>query len=152
MDSDLALDKFNSLMSMGPDFEALRKEILNRFNENIIAHMDRDVEFIIDDLDEGFFSMSNAEITYPSKIEQREQFTRYLNSTTFSEYSSLMEPEIGFSDDGSIAWGNYKVRVKGETRNENGSKSNLDFVCAWLWLFRRVDDRWVRIGEVSSWK
>ena len=110
------------------------------------------MEFIIDDLGEDFFSMSNAEITYPSKMEQREQFTRYLNSTTFSEYTSLMEQEIGFSDDGSVAWGNYKVKVKGETLNEDGTRSNLDFVCAWLWLFRRVDDRWMRIGEVSSWK
>ena len=36
-DSALTLDKFNSLMGMGPDFEALRKEILTRFNENINA-------------------------------------------------------------------------------------------------------------------
>jgi hypothetical protein len=137
---------------MDLDFDAMRKEILNRFNENIKAHIDGNAEFIIDDLGEGFFSMSNAEIAYPSKKEQREEYTRYLNSTTFSEYASVMEPEIGFSDDGSVAWGTFKVKVKGETLSGNGSKSSLDFVCAWLWLFRRVDDRWVRIGEVSSWK
>ena len=130
----------------------MRSELLERFRKNIEAHHLKDVEFIIDDLHDDFFSMSGGEITYPTREEQRERFTRYLNSTSFSEYSSLMEPEIEFSDDGSVAWGKYKVKVKGETANEDGSISQLDFVCAWLWLFRRVDGKWMRIGEVSTWK
>ena len=128
----------------------LREELLDRFYRNIQAHWDKDVEFIVDDLGEGFFSISGGEITHPPKEEQWAGFTRYLNNTTFSEYASLMEPEIGFSDDGSIAWGNYKIKVKGEMRREDGSKREFDVVYAWLWLFRRVDNRWMRIGEVST--
>ncbi len=130
------------------DFEIYRKEIIDRFEMNIQAHWDKDVNFIIDDLGEGFFSMSEAEVNYPTKEDQRKQFTSYLNNTTFKEYTSLGEPEIGFSDDASIAWGNFKVRVSGKGKDDN----EFSFDCAWLWLFRRVGDRWMRIGEVSTWK
>lgn len=129
------------------DFEMFRKEIIDRFEKNIQAHWDKDVDFITDDLGEGFFSMSEAEVNHPTKEDQRNSFMKYLNNTTFKEYTSLEEPEIGFSDDGSIAWGNFKVRVRGKTEDKEFS-----FDCAWLWLFRRVDDRWMRIGEVSTWK
>jgi hypothetical protein len=110
------------------------------------------VEFIIDDLDEGFFSMSEAEVTYPTKENHRKRFKDYLNNTSFTEYSSLEEPVIGFSDDGSIAWGNYRVRVSGVRKGGDGVDSEFSFDCAWLWLYRRAGDRWMRIGEVSTWK
>ena len=132
---------------MEPDFDALRLEIIDRFEKNIQAHWDKYVDFIVNDLGEDFFSMSEAEITYPSKEEQRKSFTEYLNSTMFTEYTSLSEPEIGFSDDGSIAWGNFKVRVSG-----NNQKGEFSFDCAWLWIYKRVNDSWIRIGEVSTWK
>ncbi len=137
---------------MTPDFDALRKEITDHFEKNIQAHLDKDVAFIIDDLGEDFFSISEAEVTYPTKEDQKNRFTDYLNNTTFTEYSSLGEPEIGFSDDGSIAWGNFKVRVGGKSMKEDGSESKFNSDCAWLWLFRRVGERWMRIGEVSTWK
>ena len=137
---------------MSPGFEQLRKEFLDCFEKNIQAHHNRDVEFIIDDLGEDFFVMSQGDIRYPSKEEQRQQFTRYLDNTTFSEYTSLMEPEIDFSDDGSVAWGKYRVKVKGETVDEDGSKNAIDFICSWLWIFRRKEDKWIRIGEVSTWR
>ena len=129
------------------DFKMFRKEIIDRFEKNIQAHWDKDVDFITDDLSEGFFIMSEAEVTHPTKEGEIKRFTEYLNTTTFKEYISLGEPEIGFSDDGSIAWGNFKVRVSGKTSGED-----FNFDCAWLWLYRRVGDRWMRIGEVSTWK
>lgn len=132
---------------MSPDFDVLRKEILDRFDDNIQAHLDKDADFIVDDIGEGFFTISEAEIAYPTKKEQQEMFTNYLNSTEFIEYRSLMTPEIDFSDDGSVAWGKFKVRVHGKQGD-----SEFKFDCAWLWIFRRVNDRWTRVGEVSTWK
>ncbi len=114
------------------DFKRLREEIIDRFEGNIQAHWDKDVDYILDDIGDCFFSMSEAEIIYPSRDELRLRFIKYLDNTTFTEYSSLMKPDIGFSDDGSTAWGSFKVKVNGETVNENGSKEKLDFVCAWL--------------------
>jgi len=134
------------------DFNQLRREILERFEGSIQAHLDKDVDYIVEDLADDFFAISEGEVTHPSRDEQRTRFTRYLSNIVFSEYVSLMKPEVDFSDDGSTAWGRFKVRVKGETVNEDGSRSALGFVCAWLWLYRRVGGRWMRVGEVSTWK
>ena len=137
---------------MSRDFSQLRREILERFEGSIQAHLDKDVDYIVEDLSDDFFAISEGEVTRPSRDEQRTRFTRYLSNTVFSEYASLMKPEVDISDDGSAAWGRFKVRVKGETVNEDRSRSALDFVCAWLWLYRRVGGRWMRVGEVSTWK
>lgn len=132
---------------MVSDFTALRKEIVERFEKNIKAHLDKDVDYIVDDLGEGFFTMSEGEVSYPTKGSERKRFTEYLNCTIFREYRSIEEPVINFSDDGSVAWGRFKVKVSGVQGD-----SEFTLVCAWLWLYRRVDDKWVRIGEVSTWR
>jgi len=129
-----------------------RKMLIARFEENIKAHLRGDVDYILADQAPDFWVMKEGEITYPTLTEQRERFTNYLANTTFHEYSSLMTPEIEFSDDGKSAWGKYRVRVRGETLNKDGSKTDLDFICAWVWLFRLIDGRWLRVGEVSTWR
>lgn len=139
-------------MDLSPDTEQMRQYFIKRFDENIRAHLDGDVDFILANQAEDFWVMSEGEITYPTLPEQRERFTNYLNNTTFHEYSSLMTPEIEFSDDRQSAWGKYRVRVRGVTKNHDGSKTELDFVCAWLWVFKLVDDQWLRVGEVSTWR
>ena len=142
----------NKPINMAPDFKKLEKEIIERFEGTIQAHWDKDVDYLLADIGEGFVSMSEAEITHPSVEEQRQRFTDYLNTTTFTEYKSLMQPEIEFSEDASTAWGSFKVKVTGETLNRDGSKADLNFICAWLWLYRRVNNRLVRVGEISTWK
>ncbi len=126
--------------------------LIKRFNDNIKAHLNKDVNFILADQAPNFWVMQEGEITYPSLEEQRKRFTDYLNTTIFHEYISLMTPEIEFSRDGESAWGKYRVHVRGETNNSNGSVSRLDFVCAWLWLYKLVDGLWLRVGEISTWR
>ena len=133
-------------------FEDARKMLIERFEENIKAHLNKDVDFILADQAAGFWVMQEGEITYPTLEEQRTRFTNYLENTTFHEYSSSMIPEIEFSEDGKSAWGKYRVRVSGETTNPDGSKNAIDFVCAWVWLYRLIDGRWLRVGEVSTWR
>lgn len=44
-----------------------------------------------------------------------------------------------------------KVKVTGRTEDD-GSERNPDFTCAWITLYRRQGDRWMRLGEVSRFK
>jgi hypothetical protein len=134
------------------DFEKLKQEILDYHRRAIQAHWDKDVEFLVQDMSEGFFSVTGGEIRHLSKAKTRATLTAYLTHTTFKEYRDLVEPEVGFSDDGSIAWANMQVKVSGERREEDGARRPMDFVCAWLTLYRRVGDRWMRLGEASTWK
>jgi hypothetical protein len=90
-------------------------------------------------------SMSSGTLCSMSSVstaeEMRASFSSYLNGTTFTEYRDLREPIIGFSDDGSVAWSVVRVKVAGRTMDD-GSERDLDFTCAWITLYRRMEDQY----------
>ncbi len=135
---------------MNPDFKVLKSEILALHRRGIDTHLNKNVDFFIRDISENYLSVSNGEIHKPTLEEIKTQFTNYLNNTIFTEYKDLCEPIIGFSNDGSIAW--YIVQVKGEHSIDDGSERELDFICAWITLFKQLDDKWIRLGDVSTFK
>ncbi|MBN2336137.1 hypothetical protein JXL21_11305 [Candidatus Bathyarchaeota archaeon] len=134
-----------------PDFDSLRSEILELHRRSIAAHFGKDVDCIVQGMSDDFMSVSRGEIRYPSREEQRTVFTEYLNSTRFTEYRDLCEPVIGFSEDGSMAWSVVQVKVAGFS-GEGESEKAVDFVCAWMTLYRRVGGGWERLSEVSTFK
>jgi hypothetical protein len=136
----------------GPDFEVLKSEILELHRSTIDAHLNNDVDFLVQNLSDGFMSVSNGEIEYPTEEELRSEFSSYLNNTTFSEYADLREPIIGFSRDGSVAWSIVQVKVAGKRKADDGTERDLDFTCAWITLYQREGDRWVKLAEVSNFK
>ncbi len=77
-----------------PDFEKLRSEILELHKTTIDAHWKNDVDFFTKDISKKYFSVGNGEIRFPTKNEINDQFTNYLNNTTFSEYRDLQDPII----------------------------------------------------------
>jgi hypothetical protein len=135
-----------------PDFEALRSEILELHRSTIGAHLNNEVDFLVENLSADFMSVSNGEIEYPTKEELRSRFSSYLNNTTFSEYADLREPIIGFSKDGSVAWSVVQVKVAGKRKMDDGTQRDLDFTCAWITLYEREGSRWVKLAEVSNFK
>ncbi len=135
---------------MNPDFKVLKSEILALHRRNIDAHLNKNVDIYIQDISENYLSVSNGEIHKPTIEEIKAQFTNYLNNTTFKEYKDLCESIIGFSDDGSLAWS--IGQVKGKCSMVDGSEKELDFICAWITLFKQLDDKWIRLGDVSTFK
>lgn len=81
----------------------MKKESLGLHKAVVKAHFEKDVDFLVGDLSENFFSVSNGEIRRPTAEEVRSNFENYLRGTTFAEYRDLREPLTGFSDDGSVA-------------------------------------------------
>ena len=135
-----------------PDFEALRSEILELHKSSIEAHLNKNTDFFVQNLSDGFMTVSNGEIDYPTREEIRSRFSDYLNSTTFSEYTDLQEPIIGFSTDGSMAWSIVQVKVAGKQTMDDGSERDLDFTCAWITLYEREGTEWIKLAEVSNFK
>jgi hypothetical protein len=62
----------------------------------------------------------------------------------------LDKPIIGFSKDGSLAWSIVKVKVAGHRNMEDGSQKEFDVTYAWITLYKRQGDRWIRTVEVST--
>ena len=137
---------------MNPNFEVLKSEIIALHEKEIKAHLNKDVEFFVQDIAEDYIAVSYGEIRKPTIEEIRSQFTSYLNNTDFRRYEDLREPIIRFSKDGSLAWTILQVVVKGKRTRDDGSEKNLDFTCAWITLYKRQDDKWIRLTDVSSFK
>jgi hypothetical protein len=119
---------------------------------NIEAHLNKNVDYFVQNLSDEFMSVSNGEIDFPAKEEIRSNFSGYLNSTTFSQYADLREPIVGFSKDGSVAWSVMQVRVAGKQMLDDDAERDLDFTCAWITLYEREGSRWIKLAEVSNFK
>ena len=133
-----------------PDFEALRKEIRAYHDAFIAAHVENRPGFMVQDLAGDYANVSGGEIVRQTRDEILELFTDYLGHTTFSEYRMPEEPIISFSDDGSVAWSIFRLKVSGVRKLPDGSAVSFDDMWGCLMLFRRQGDRWVRVAEASN--
>lgn len=132
------------------DKDILRSEILDFHKKFIADHLNKNIESFIEDYADDYIFVAHGEISHPSKEEFKTSFSDYLNNTTFSEYRDLEEPIIGFSEDGSMAWSIVKVKVAGTRSMEDGSQNDFDVTYAWITLYERQGDKWIRTVEVST--
>ncbi len=132
------------------DKDVLKSEILDFHKKFIDDHLTRNIDSFVKDYAEDYIFVAYGEINHPSKEEFKESFSNYLNSTTFSEYRDLDEPIIGFSKDGSLAWSIVRVKVAGSQNLEDGSQNDFDVTYAWITLYERQGDKWIRTVEVST--
>lgn len=135
-----------------PDFEKLRAEILKLHQENINAHWQKNADYFTKNLAEEFVQVQNGEIKRPGKNELKKRMKNYLDNTSFTEYKDLMEPIIDFSEDGTIGWSIVQVKVTGTNLDADGRERNLNFICAWITLYERKGDSWLKVTEVSNFK
>ncbi|WP_371802639.1 hypothetical protein [Candidatus Lokiarchaeum ossiferum] len=129
-----------------------KAEIHQLHKDMIQAHWDKNLDWFTKDIDKNYMRIKDGDIDYPTVEEIRTQFTNYLYNTTFSQYEDIMEPIIEIADDGSIAWSLVKVKIVGKRKMDDGSIVNLDFVCAWITMYTHIDDKWIRKGEISTFR
>ena len=130
------------------DFKRYSKELLFLHKKNIEAHLKKDVDSLVQGVSEDFISVNNGKVNFPSIEDIRKNYSEYLENTEFSKYEDQMDPIIGFSEDGSIGWSIVKVSVGGKSKN----KHDLEFTCAWITIYKRSNDKWLRFIEVSSFQ
>jgi hypothetical protein len=135
-----------------PDLQALKTEILACHQTSIDAHCNKDINYFIRDVADGYLSVSNGEIRIRTIEEIEAQFKDYLQNTTFTEYKDLCEPIVGVSNDGSMAWLIAQTKIAGNRRMDDGSELALDFTCAYIMLYEHRGDAWVRVGDISTFK
>lgn len=138
--------------SSKPDFEKYRIEILNLHHQMIDAHLTKDVGWFTKDISDDYFSVGRGEIRFPEKDETTSRFNDYLNNTEFTEYRDLQEPIVKFSKDASLAYLIVQVKVVGEQKVAHDSIDSFDLTWAWITLYKRDGDKWIRLGEVSNHK
>jgi len=137
-------------MSITPDPEAIKRDILDLHRLDIQAHLDGDVEHLVQGQSLNFTSIHSGEVRCPTPENTRAALTNYLDDTIFTEYRDLQEPVIGASRDGTVAWSIAQVKVAGH--RASSLESPIDFTCAWVTIYRRQGDTWKRVVEASTFK
>ena len=132
-----------------PDDEAQ----LRALHEKVLrAHRERDIEMLLEDgAAEGIVANRGVvNRTRPDDI--RERLGPYLATTRFDEYRDLIEPIVSVSEDGTLGWVIAQVYARGRQATAGGKSEPLEFTCAWIELYERRGDRWLRVGNVSNFK
>lgn len=135
-----------------PDLDALREEILDLHRAGIQAHLDAEIAFFTKDISNEYVTVGRGDIRRPRLDEIETMFSSYLGRTTFTKYEDLQDPIVEIADDGSIAWVIVQVGVEGTQQAADGSTGPLAFTSAWITLYRRDGDRWIRTGDVSTFR
>jgi hypothetical protein len=129
-----------------------RDELLALHKKVLKAHLESNVEILLEDESSDYVVGSQGELTRPTIEERRARLGPYLASTTFSSYVDLVPPVVRVSADGSMGWVMVQVEATGVQKNEKGEKEPLQFVCAWIELYEKRDGTWYRTGNVSNFK
>jgi hypothetical protein len=135
-----------------PDIAEIEKEIIQLHQDELDAHINKDVSFFTKDLADNYMHVQYGDINYPHKDSLMKKFDDYLNSTTFTRYEDLQKPIVKVSKDGSLAWSIVQVKIEGERKLENDSIYDLNFTCAWISLYEKMDDKWIKLGIVDNFK
>jgi len=135
---------------MQPDYHSLRAEILEIHRGFIEAHLAKDAAFIAKPTSPDYLFVSNGQVQNRDAAEMVKRLSEYLGATEFTEYGDVAEPIIGFSLDGSLAWAIVQVRVAGTRSMPDGSLHTFDTLWAWITLYQRNGDQWLRIVDVST--
>ncbi len=133
-----------------PDLDAVRAEIRALHQADIRAHLAGDTAHLAEPTAPGYVSVANGEVTPMTAEEMEARLGAYLDATEFSRYEDVAAPIIGVSDDGSEAWAIVQVRVAGSRAMPDGSSRDFDIRWAWLTLYERDGDRWLRRADVST--
>ncbi len=139
----------DEIRSINMNHSKYEQELLDLHTQVEEAYLNKDVGFFTKDIANDYFSISRGKLIKPSKGKITQIFTNYLGNTNFNEYKNLMDPIVKLSDDGTLGWVVSQVKI-GAEREMEGLTHQIDDIWTWITLYQKVDDNWIRMGEVNS--
>lgn len=130
-----------------PDLAAEQEALLALHRKGIRAHVERNVEALVENHGDDFVSASRGKLSRSNREQTRAFFTRYFDGAAYPQYEDIEPPIVRVSDDASMAWVLSRTRVK--RRDATGESS---FVYAGMMAYEKRDGRWVRIANASTFE
>jgi len=132
--------------------KAEERELLRLHQTVLDAHLASDIELLLRDEEDYYVIASDGAISRPTREQRRAGLGPYLQATRFLVYRDLVPPVVEVSADGSLGWVIVQIEAQGEQRTASGAVERLEFVSAWIELYRKQNGRWLRVGNVSNFK
>jgi hypothetical protein len=130
---------------------AADERALRAAHETILrAHRENDLAAWTSLEADEYVEASGGRVTFPTREERRTRRAPYLRETRFTRYEDLREPIVEVSDDGTMGWLIAEVAVRGTRTRADKTEEPVEFVAAWIELYRKMDGRWRLVGNVSN--
>ncbi|MEO9968046.1 MAG: hypothetical protein ABJF11_19795 [Reichenbachiella sp.] len=132
-----------------PNLESAREEIMEIHLKQRKFHVEEMPADFVGLMSDDFISVNRGVISTPSREDSQERFTRYFDLVEFEKWDDLSEPEIRFSDDGSMAYTivHKEVVVKYQNDSSQWIRGRTEF--SWLAVYKKTDQGW-KVDAVAS--
>lgn len=128
------------------------ERLLQLHRDAMQAHLDQDVEAILEDETEDYVVVSRGQVSTPTKEQRRDRLGPYLAATKFTVYRDEIEPIVTVSEDGTLGWIIVRVYARGAQTTSSGESRPIEFTSAWIELYEKRNGNWVRVGNVSNFE
>ena len=127
----------------------LEQELLDVHKEVGKAYLNKDAGFFSKNIASDYFTITRGRLLKPTKGKINQTFGKYLGNTEFKVYEDIIDPIVKMSDDGTLGWIISQVKIEA-VREMDGLTHNIGDIWAWITLYMKDNDTWIRMGEVNS--
>ncbi len=136
-------------LSNKPSIENERIKILQLHHNQRAYHFNKDSIAFANQLSDNFISVNKGKISAPSRQETISKYNGYFSNVEFLRWDDVNDPEIKFSDDGSMAYTIVDKMVVVTYKNELGDNVEEETHFAWTTIFKKYGNDW-KIDCVTS--
>ena len=104
------------------------------------AHLRKDVPLMVEMLHDTVCQIKGGKVTYFTKDEMANRFTRYFGMVEFIKWEDSQPPVVTVSDDHSLAHILAQRHVELKLKDSVSTVEKTDF--AWTELWRKKNGRW----------
>ncbi|HUR31626.1 MAG TPA: hypothetical protein VMZ69_09345 [Saprospiraceae bacterium] len=134
--SCLGCTKKNTL----PDLEAEKESLMLLQNEQRQAHMEKNVELLLDEDYDDYLEVNRGFVRKPTRAESTKRFQSYFDAVDFIKWDDVAPPVFSFSDDGTMATSVVDKIVITKLKEEGNRLDTAHF--AWLVVYKKENDKW----------
>lgn len=134
------------------DLDKEKAELLRMHRQSREAHFKTDADLLLQNAPEEMISVRDGKIQRSSKAEGQARFAEYFRGAKYTEWDDIEEPIVRISRDGTMAWMITRIRVRRTQKDASGKEQEEKFVYAGIMTYEKVDGRWMRVANVSTFE
>ena len=133
-----------------PDIEKERQTILSMLQTERKAHFERNVDLFVSEFADSMVSVNKGKVSKLSIGQNKKRIEPYFNTVKFIKWDDMAEPEINFSDDGSLAYAIVQKEVIVSYPDSTGKAFIDTTYYAWSSIYRKQKDNWKIECNIST--
>jgi hypothetical protein len=133
-----------------PDLGKEEKTIRALLQQERKAHFDRNANLFISEFADSMINVSKGNVNKTSLEENRKRIGAYFGSSRFIKWDDVADPQVRFSDDGSLAYAIVQKQVILSSFDSVGKETIDTTNYAWVSIYRKRAGKWKVETNIST--